>query len=76
LDFRAKYWVEAERQIHEASRYEDWQAGYFGNILCAIANAAMASLPDSVVEDVQTLLDAQKTPQRKTQGRIKRDLNA
>jgi hypothetical protein len=77
-DPRAKYWLEAHRNIQESHQYDKATQGYWLNLAVAGVNALMAALPDSVLEDVMVDLARQeqlgRLNQKTVQGKIKEDL--
>ena len=55
-DPRAKYWLEAHRNIEESVKYKTPEMGYWLNLAVAGVNALMASLPDGALDDVMVEL--------------------
>lgn len=70
-DLRATYWLEADRNIREAGKYDQVEYSYLLNLLAAAVNALMASVPQDVIEEAMASREA---TQRRVQGGIKKNL--
>jgi len=75
---RVRYFLEACDNIREADKHDLQAPEKWANLLCAIGNATIAAMPDSVVAGVEAeMLHRQsvaRRTQKKAQKKVRDDL--
>jgi hypothetical protein len=79
-DFRVASYMEAKECLQLVREQKPDQPEFWANLLGAIANATIATMPDDVFEGVMIEYARQERfysmTQKRVQGRIKQDLGA
>lgn len=75
-NIRGQYWLEATENIREANGLDISDPEFWAAWVSALVNSAMASVPDSVIKEVDFLVANRGSLQKGVQGRIEGELNA
>lgn len=75
-DFRTQYFLEAQANIREANKLDVDDQEYWALLICAIGNATMAAVSDTVAKDVVFLTTNRQAKQKAVQKGIKGNLRA
>lgn len=74
MDFRVAAYLEAGECLKLVKGQDISQPEFWANLLGAIANAAIASVPDSVATQAEPELGRREQKQRELQKRVQKDI--